>query len=66
MAGTTTSKIPFADPSWHTDTSHPYYKDSHRKLQRFIRGYVDEEIAPNVEKWERQGFVPEEVSLTTR
>ncbi|KAK1772089.1 putative acyl-CoA dehydrogenase [Phialemonium atrogriseum] len=60
MAGTTTSTVPFADPSWHTDTSHPYYKDSHRKLQRFIRGYVDEEIAPNVEKWERQGFVPEE------
>lgn len=63
MAATTiTSKIPFADPSWHTDRSHPYYSDSHRRLQKFIRSYVDSEIAPNVEQWEKQGFVPEEVS----
>lgn len=55
------SQIPFADPSWHTDKAHPYYKDSHRKLQQFIRDYVDREIAPNVEGWEKQGFVPEDV-----
>ncbi|KAH8892288.1 acyl-CoA dehydrogenase NM domain-like protein [Thozetella sp. PMI_491] len=60
MADTITSPIPFADPSWHTDTTHPYYKDSHRRLQNFIRSYVDKEIAPNVDTWERQGFVPDQ------
>ncbi|KAJ2890901.1 acyl-CoA dehydrogenase NM domain-like protein [Zalerion maritima] len=59
MADTITSNVPFADPSWHRDKTHPYYNDSHRKLQRFIRSYVDKEISPNVEEWERQGFVPE-------
>jgi hypothetical protein len=60
MASALTSKIPFADPSWHTDTKSPYYKDSHRKLQRFIREYVDSEIVPNAGQWEEQGYVPEE------
>ncbi|KAF2802368.1 acyl-CoA dehydrogenase NM domain-like protein [Mytilinidion resinicola] len=59
MADCITSNIPSADPSWHTDKHHPYYKDSHRRLQRFIREYIDAEVAPNVEEWERQGFVPE-------
>jgi hypothetical protein len=60
MADTITSPIPFADPTWHQDKSHPFYKDSHRTLQRFLRSYVDSEIAPNVAQWEKQGFVPEE------
>ncbi|KAJ5372476.1 hypothetical protein N7517_004482 [Penicillium concentricum] len=55
-----TSNIPFADPSWHKDTAHPYYKDSHRKLQRFIREYVDSEVTPNAGEWEVQGYVPDE------
>lgn len=60
MAFALTSNIPFADPSWHTDNAHLYYKDSHRKLQRFIREYVDSEIIPNAGEWEAQGYVPEE------
>lgn len=60
MTSTLTSNIPFADPVWHKDSSHPYFKDSHRKLQRFIREYVDSEITPNAPEWEAQGFVPDE------
>ncbi|KAH7140042.1 acyl-CoA dehydrogenase/oxidase [Dactylonectria estremocensis] len=56
---TLTSNIPFADPVWHTDKNHPYYRDSHRKLQRFIREYVDSEIVPNGAEWEAQGYVPD-------
>ncbi|SCO52119.1 probable acyl-CoA dehydrogenase [Fusarium fujikuroi] len=59
MASTLTSNIPFADPVWHKDSSHPYFKNSHRKLQRFIREYVDSEITPNAPEWEAQGFVPD-------
>ena len=53
-----TSEIPGADPAWHHQQDHPYYKPSHHKLQRFVREYVDAEIAPNVEDWERQGDIP--------
>lgn len=56
-----TSPIPFADPSWHSRADHPYFRDSHRRLQRFIREYIDSEIAPNVEEWERQSSIPEKV-----
>ena len=59
MSSALTSNIPFADPNWHTDKGNPYYKDSHRKLQRFIREYVDSEIIPNGAEWEAQGFVPD-------
>lgn len=59
MASALTSNVPFADPNWHTDTGNPYYKDSHRRLQRFIREYVDSEIVPNGAEWEAQGYVPD-------
>ncbi|KAJ5192597.1 hypothetical protein N7449_008739 [Penicillium cf. viridicatum] len=55
-----TSSTSFVDPSWHKDTAHPYYKDSQRKLQRFIREYVDSEVTPNAGEWEEQGYVSDE------
>lgn len=58
-----TSKIPNADPSWHRRDDHPYYKPSHYRLQRFVREYVNEHIAPNVEEWERTGEIPLSVRL---
>jgi hypothetical protein len=62
MASALTSDIPGADPAWHRRHDHPNFKDSHYKLQRFVREYVDREIAPNVEEWERNAEVPETVS----
>jgi hypothetical protein len=59
-----TSNVPFADPNWHTAENHPYYNESHRHLQRFVRQYVDEEIIPNVQEWEAQGAVAEKVTTT--
>lgn len=52
------SEIPSADPAWHRWQDHPFYKASHHRLQRFVREYVDTEIAPNVEDWERQQDIP--------
>ncbi|OJJ37959.1 hypothetical protein ASPWEDRAFT_171412 [Aspergillus wentii DTO 134E9] len=59
MSTALTSNIPGADPAWHRRNDHPYYKESHHRLQRFVREYADAEIAPNVEQWEKQGEVPE-------
>lgn len=56
------SNVPFADPLWLNRKHSPYYKDSHRKLQKEVRQYVDEQISPFCEEWEKQGFVPPEVS----
>jgi hypothetical protein len=61
MSHALTSEIPGADPAWHRRHDTPYYKESHYRLQRFVREYVDREIAPNVEEWEKQGEVPKAV-----
>lgn len=63
MAGTITSTIPFADPAWHKNTSLPNFKDSHRKLQSYIRQYIDEYVIPNAHEWEANGEVSEEVGV---
>lgn len=57
------NRIPFAEPLWHSRRSSPYYLDSHRRLQKEVRQYVNEKILPNSEAWERQGSVPAEVCI---
>ncbi|KAJ5290567.1 Mannose-binding lectin [Penicillium atrosanguineum] len=55
------SNLPFADPLWLNRQHSPYYKESHRKLQKEIREYVDEYIAPFCGEWEKEGLIPPEV-----
>ena len=57
-----TTNVPFADPLWISRTISPYHNDSHRKLQKEVREYVDNNLQPYAEEWERQGSVPVEVS----
>lgn len=63
MPSALTSEIPSADPAWHRQDDHPFYKPSHYRLQRFVREYVDKYIAPNVEEWEKAGEIPVEVRI---
>ncbi|OJI99671.1 hypothetical protein ASPVEDRAFT_51031 [Aspergillus versicolor CBS 583.65] len=58
MPSALTSEIPSADPAWHRQDDHPFYKPSHYRLQRFVREYVDRYIAPNVEEWEKAAEIP--------
>lgn len=62
------STTPFADPLWLNRSFSPYYTDSHRRLQKEAREYVDTYISPFCEDWEKQGVVPQEVrsSQTSR
>ncbi|KAJ5406015.1 hypothetical protein N7465_007299 [Penicillium sp. CMV-2018d] len=55
------STTPFADPLWLNRSFSPYYTDSHRRLQKEVRKYVDTYIAPFCEEWEKEGVVPQEV-----
>jgi acyl-CoA dehydrogenase len=38
-----------------------YFREEHDALRAQLRRFVDEEIKPNGEEWEKQGFVPREV-----
>lgn len=52
---------PYAEPVWTTRGYSPYYNDSHIRLRRELREYVDSEIIPYAAEWEELGSVPVEV-----
>ncbi|CAK7243873.1 MAG: hypothetical protein STHCBS139747_005403 [Sporothrix thermara] len=54
----TLNLAPFAEPAWLTTLASPYYNESHRRLQRAVRAYLDEHVFPFVEEWEENGRVP--------
>lgn len=58
---TSVSNVPFGDPLWLNRSYSPYYTDSHRRLQKEVRSYIDTHISPFCDEWEKQGFVPQEV-----
>lgn len=61
------SSVPFADPPWHRiDVRNPAYKESHKRLQEFMRSYVDQHIRPFAQEWEENGEVPKDVCLVSR
>ncbi|KAG0210557.1 hypothetical protein BGX28_009193 [Mortierella sp. GBA30] len=50
--------VPFGDPSWYQQWGSPYYNESHRRLRRVIRAFVDKEIMPFVHEWDEAKQVP--------
>lgn len=52
---------PFAEPLWYYRDSSPYYDESHKKLRQFVRDYVENDLMPHAEEWEKEGQVPPEV-----
>ncbi|RCH98036.1 hypothetical protein CU097_014367 [Rhizopus azygosporus] len=53
--------IPYGDPTWYQDWNSPYYKDSHIKLRKEIRAFVDKEIMPYCHEWSEAKAVPHAV-----
>lgn len=51
----------WAEPAWFSSLESPYYNDSHRALQAYVRQYVDENIAPHALEWEEKGDCPDQV-----
>lgn len=60
----TVNRAPFAEPLWHSRKASPYYLNSHHRLQKEVRQYVNAKILPFSEAWERQGSVPKEVRVS--
>jgi Cytochrome b5-like Heme/Steroid binding domain len=59
-----TKLIPFAEPSWYTGLSSPYYNISHHRLRTFMRSYMDQNITPHVFEWEESKIQPKELFKT--
>ncbi|KAJ7227115.1 peroxisomal acyl-CoA-dehydrogenase [Mycena pura] len=50
------SKVPYAEPSWLVEGYHsPYYTENHRKFQKAMRQFVDENIYPEAQVKEEDG-----------
>lgn len=56
-----TRAAPYAEPVWSSRGYSAYYNDSHFRLRREIRAYVEKEIIPYAAEWEQAGNVPVEV-----
>ena len=56
------SQVPFAEPPWLAGLPSPYFNESHRKLQRAVREFVDEHVKPEAQEKELDGtFVSQEL-----
>ncbi|KAF2768948.1 acyl-CoA dehydrogenase NM domain-like protein [Teratosphaeria nubilosa] len=50
------SQVPYAEPLWLTPQfASPYYKESHRKLQKAMRIFVETHVKPEAEQKEKDG-----------
>jgi alkylation response protein AidB-like acyl-CoA dehydrogenase len=50
------SAVPYAEPLWlRPEFRSPYYNDSHRRLQKAFRRFVDEHITPEAQQKEADG-----------
>ncbi|GAA6063434.1 hypothetical protein JCM10212_002620 [Sporobolomyces blumeae] len=55
----TLSPVPYAEPTWLREGfKSPYYKDSHRALQKAIREFTDEHVRPDAQLHEKDGKRP--------
>jgi alkylation response protein AidB-like acyl-CoA dehydrogenase len=53
----------YSDPLYITRGASPYYRESHYRLQRELRAYVDTQFSPFCEEWETKGKIPDEVLI---
>lgn len=50
------STVPYAEPLWlRPQFNSPYFKDSHRKLQKKVREFVDTYVTPEAQEKEKNG-----------
>lgn len=56
------SQTPFGEPPWYDSRNEsPYYNEHHIRFRGEVRKFVDEEIIPFVEEWEKAAKIPPEV-----
>ncbi|KAG2199385.1 hypothetical protein INT47_001567 [Mucor saturninus] len=50
--------IPYGDPTWYQEWNSPYYNESHIKLRKEIREFVDKEVMPFCHEWSEAKAIP--------
>ncbi|GKT44268.1 acyl-CoA dehydrogenase apdG [Colletotrichum spaethianum] len=50
--------LSWCEPAWFNAFESPYYNDSHRKFQAYVRYFVDTHLLPHAQKWEAAGEAP--------
>ncbi|KAG8163145.1 hypothetical protein KVR01_007623 [Diaporthe batatas] len=53
------SILPFAEPAWARGCPSPYYGDSHRRLREAMRSWVEKNLSPNIQGWEKTASIPD-------
>ena len=58
------SQVPYGEPLWLTPAfKSPYYKESHRLLQKAVREFVDKEVYPEAQEKELDGtYISQELT----
>jgi len=58
------SQVPYAEPLWLTPAfKSPYYNDSHRKLRKAVREFVDRDVYPEAQEKEADGtYISQELT----
>lgn len=54
-------EIPFADPLWYQGYVSPYFSEKHVQWRDACRKFVQDEIAPYIEEWEKKGGYPSDL-----
>eukprot|EP00448_Togula_jolla_P006368 CAMPEP_0170595006 /NCGR_PEP_ID=MMETSP0224-20130122/14313_1 /TAXON_ID=285029 /ORGANISM="Togula jolla, Strain CCCM 725" /LENGTH=435 /DNA_ID=CAMNT_0010919121 /DNA_START=69 /DNA_END=1377 /DNA_ORIENTATION=+ len=52
---------PFSDPAWYQAYNTPYYNDTHKKLRKQLRTFVQDELMDNIHDWDENHLIPKEV-----
>eukprot|EP01116_Phalansterium_solitarium_P001628 TRINITY_DN1143_c0_g2_i1.p1 TRINITY_DN1143_c0_g2~~TRINITY_DN1143_c0_g2_i1.p1 ORF type:complete len:536 (+),score=189.85 TRINITY_DN1143_c0_g2_i1:72-1679(+) len=53
--------VPMSDPDWYQGHRSPYFKESHRRLRRAMREFVQREIEPFCFEWDEAKQLPSEL-----
>ncbi|ETO08809.1 hypothetical protein RFI_28578 [Reticulomyxa filosa] len=66
MSGKKEKKEKIPDPKgpliacdWENQPS-PYYTERHKRFRKYVRAFVEKEVAPYLDKWEAQQDIPKE------
>ncbi|CAO3634529.1 unnamed protein product [Cunninghamella blakesleeana] len=53
--------VPYGDPTWYQDWNSPYYNETHIKLRKMMREFVDKEIMPFCHEWSENKEIPKSI-----
>ncbi|KAI9012669.1 acyl-CoA dehydrogenase/oxidase [Phycomyces nitens] len=53
--------LPYSDPTWYQDWNSPFYTESHIRLRKEVRQFVDTEITPFCHEWSEAKAIPRSI-----